>query len=93
MLVDIALKQAANSLIKSRIIVGQGSSKFKSMKAMSQKEQIAVMDEFRTGIFNTLIATSVCEEGIDVGDVDLIICFDVSSKNPTRLALYTYCIC
>lgn len=32
-----------------------------------------------------MIATCVAEEGIDVGEVDLIICFDTSSANPTRL--------
>ena len=42
------------------------------------------MADFRSGVYNTLIATCVAEEGIDVGEVDLIICFDVSSKNPTR---------
>lgn len=42
------------------------------------------MHDFRLGTCNTLIATCVAEEGIDVGEVDLIICFDVSTKNPTR---------
>ena len=27
----------------------------------------------------------VGEEGLDVGEVDLIICFDISHKSPTRL--------
>lgn len=43
------------------------------------------MKNFRTGVINTLIATCVAEEGIDVGEVDLIICFDINTKNPTRL--------
>lgn len=43
------------------------------------------MADFRKGIYNVLIATCVAEEGIDCGEVDLIVCFDVTSKNPTRL--------
>ena len=66
-------------LIKPRCLVGQGGS-----QAVSQKEQIAVMKDFREGNVNTLITTSVCEEGIDVGSVDLVVCFDINSKNPTR---------
>lgn len=43
------------------------------------------MAEFRKGTINVLIATCVAEEGIDVGEVDLIVCFDTSNTNPTRL--------
>lgn len=42
------------------------------------------MKDFKSGICNTLIATCVAEEGIDVGEVDLIVCFDVNNKNTTR---------
>lgn len=60
---------------------GQGYSHSRSI---TQKEQIAVMNDFRKGVCNTLIATCVAEEGIDVGEVDLIVCFDVSNRNPIR---------
>ena len=39
---------------------------------------------FRTGGYNTLVATCVGEEGLDIGEVDLIVLFDVS-KSPIRL--------
>lgn len=42
------------------------------------------MNDFRSGKVNVLIATCVGEEGIDVGEIDFIICFDISTKNPTR---------
>lgn len=42
------------------------------------------MNSFRAGTINTLIATCVAEEGIDVGEVDYIVCFDVNNKNPIR---------
>lgn len=62
---------------------GQGSAA--GQKGITQKQQIATMADFRKGVFNVLIATCVAEEGIDCGEVDLIVCFDVTSKNPTRL--------
>lgn len=40
---------------------------------------------FREGECNTLIATCIGEEGIDVGEVDLIVCFDISTKSPVRM--------
>lgn len=30
---------------------------------------------------NTLVATSVAEEGLDIGSVDLIVCFDVQQSS------------
>lgn len=42
------------------------------------------MRQFRDGGYNTLVSTCVGEEGLDIGDVDLIICFD-AHKSPIRL--------
>lgn len=42
------------------------------------------MRDFRAGGYNTLVSTCVGEEGLDIGDVDLIVCFD-ASKSPIRL--------
>lgn len=42
------------------------------------------MHRFRQGGFNTLVSTCVGEEGLDIGEVDLIVCFD-AQKNPIRL--------
>uniref|UniRef100_A0A1A9V2Q6 Fanconi anemia group M protein n=1 Tax=Glossina austeni TaxID=7395 RepID=A0A1A9V2Q6_GLOAU len=54
------------------------------LRSFTQKQQMQIMNDFRSGQSNILIATSIGEEGIDVGEVDLIICFDISSANPTR---------
>ena len=43
-----------------------------------------VMREFREGGYNTLVSTCIGEEGLDIGCVDLIICFD-AHKSPVRL--------
>ena len=42
------------------------------------------MKKFRDGGYNTLVSTCVGEEGLDIGEVDLIICYD-SQKSPIRL--------
>lgn len=62
--------------------LGQGGSG--SLRALTQKQQLQIMNDFRSGKSNILIATSIGEEGIDVGEVDLIVCFDISTSNPTR---------
>lgn len=43
------------------------------------------MQSFRKGECNTLISTCIGEEGLDVGEIDLIVCFDISNKSPVRL--------
>ena len=47
---------------------------------MDQQRQREVLAAFRSGRFNVLVATSVAEEGLDVGECDLCICFDAVSS-------------
>ncbi|KFP84592.1 Fanconi anemia group M protein, partial [Acanthisitta chloris] len=61
-----------------------GHSTGKSTKGFTQKEQLEVVKRFREGGYNTLVSTCVGEEGLDIGEVDLIICFD-AQKSPIRL--------
>lgn len=42
-----------------------------------------VLEKFKKDEINILVATSVAEEGLDIGEIDSIICYDVS-KDPTR---------
>ncbi len=42
------------------------------------------MKRFKEGEINTLIATCIGEEGLDIGEVDLIVCFD-SGHTPIRM--------
>ena len=53
-------------------------------KGMTQKDQQRVMKEFREGVWNVLICTCIGEEGLDIGEVDLIIAFDAVGS-PTRM--------
>ena len=82
-----------NSTIKASIFVGQASARSKknanndesskSGKGMAQKKQMEILQKFRSGEFNVLVATCIGEEGLDVGGVDLCICFD-SKASVTR---------
>lgn len=69
-------------LIRPHVFVGQASSK--GSEGMDQKKQQAIIREFKEGKYNTLVATSIGEEGLDIGEIDLIICYD-SSASPIRM--------
>ncbi|KAH8910774.1 P-loop containing nucleoside triphosphate hydrolase protein [Coniochaeta sp. PMI_546] len=69
-------------LISAAVFVGQADSK--RSEGMKQKQQIETIERFKTGGFNVLVATSIGEEGLDIGQVDLIVCYDASSS-PIRM--------
>lgn len=69
-------------MIKATIFVGQADSK--RSEGMKQKQQIETIEKFRSGEFNVLVATSIGEEGLDIGQVDLIVCYDASAS-PIRM--------
>lgn len=50
---------------------------------MTQNEQREVLQKFRDLSINTLVATCIGEEGLDIPEVDLVVCLDVSAS-PTR---------
>ncbi len=57
--------------VKPTRFVGQSSRN--GDKGMGQKEQAEVLDDFRKGEYNVLVATSVGEEGLDIPSTDLVI--------------------
>lgn len=69
-------------LIKATVFVGQADGK--RGEGMKQKQQIETIEKFKTGTYNVLVATSIGEEGLDIGQVDLIVCYD-SSASPIRM--------
>lgn len=50
----------------------------------TQKQQQSVLRDFKSGKFNILVATCIAEEGLDIGEVDLLVCYEGVSS-PTRL--------
>jgi ATP-dependent DNA helicase MPH1 len=69
-------------MIRPRVFVGQANSKRSA--GMNQKEQLDAISQFKDGKYNVLVATSIGEEGLDIGQVDLIICYDASGS-PIRM--------
>lgn len=69
-------------MIRARVFVGQADSK--RSEGMKQAQQIQTIEDFKVGKFNVLVATSIGEEGLDIGQVDLIVCYDASSS-PIRM--------
>ncbi|KAL2757129.1 hypothetical protein ACRALDRAFT_2052863 [Sodiomyces alcalophilus JCM 7366] len=69
-------------LISATVFVGQADSKRST--GMKQAEQIETVEKFKHGHYNVLVATSIGEEGLDIGQVDLIVCYDASSS-PIRM--------
>ncbi|MGC8674074.1 MAG: DEAD/DEAH box helicase family protein [Thermoprotei archaeon] len=54
--------------------LGQASRGYE--RGMTQKDQMKVLEDFRNGALNVLVATQVAEEGLDVENCDLVIFYD-----------------
>ncbi|KAG7371283.1 Hef nuclease [Nitzschia inconspicua] len=87
--------EAFKPMIRARYFVGQGKGPGGSKKnaskhadddrvsGMKQAEQQKAIRQFRENIYNVLVCTSIGEEGLDIGDVDLIVNYDVL-RSPIR---------
>jgi len=53
-----------------------GQSSRKNDKGLSRKKQAEIIERFRDGEFNVLVATSVAEEGLDIPSTDLVLFFE-----------------
>ena len=60
--------------IKPVRFVGQASKL--NDKGLTQKKQVEILDAFRSGAYNALIATSVAEEGLDIPSTDLVLFYE-----------------
>jgi ERCC4-related helicase len=69
-----ALRALQDVEIRSARFVGQASRE--GDKGLSQKEQGELLDRFRAGSINVLVATSVAEEGLDIPSTDLVIFYE-----------------
>ncbi|MFX0101649.1 MAG: helicase-related protein [Candidatus Hodarchaeota archaeon] len=65
----------SNGQVKISRFVGQGNRTSKD-KGMSRKRQTTILDKFRDGELNTLVATSVAEEGLDIAECDLVVFYE-----------------
>jgi len=71
------LRELGGEMIRASAFVGQATSKRSGAKGQTQKEQQEAVAKLKSGLTNVLVATCIAEEGLDVGEVDLIIHFDV----------------
>jgi ERCC4-related helicase len=71
-LVTEALKEV--QVVKPVRFVGQ-ASRYKDT-GLTQKQQVEILQKFRDGEYNTLVATSVAEEGLDIPATDLVVFFE-----------------
>ncbi len=55
--------------LKPVLFVGQ-------RKGFTQKKQLEVMEAFRKGLYNVLVASSVAEEGLDIPKVDVVVFYE-----------------
>eukprot|EP00934_Nitzschia_sp_Nitz4_P000231 Nitzschia sp. Nitz4//scaffold226_size53432//45759//49904//NITZ4_006708-RA/size53432-processed-gene-0.27-mRNA-1//1//CDS//3329542772//231//frame0 len=54
------------------------------LRGMKQAEQQDVIHRFRQDVFNVLVCTCIGEEGLDIGEVDLIVNYD-TLRSPIRM--------
>jgi ATP-dependent DNA helicase MPH1 len=69
-------------MIRASAFVGQADSR--RSEGMNQQKQQKTIEQFKNGVFNVIVATSIGEEGLDIGQVDLIVCYDASAS-PIRM--------
>ncbi|KAF9945881.1 Dicer-like protein 1 [Mortierella alpina] len=65
--------------IRPAVLTGHGSKGDISRHMMQLKEQRRILEGFRRGRFNLLVATDVAEEGLDIDRCRLVIRFDVKT--------------
>ena len=68
----------ANESLNIALFTGQDST-------FTQADQQEIADQFRQKEIRILVSTSVGEEGLDFGSVDLIICYDIASSSPIQM--------
>lgn len=70
-LVDMLNKVDGVSAVR---LVGQAS--YDKDRGLTQKKQAMILDDFRSGSFNVLVATQIGEEGLDIVECDHVIFYD-----------------
>ncbi|HLP79911.1 MAG TPA: DEAD/DEAH box helicase [Acidobacteriota bacterium] len=72
-LVSIVEQLNTHPKVNAKLFVGQAK---KQGTGMSQKEQLAMLADFKDGDFNVICMSSVGEEGLDIPSVDTVIFFE-----------------
>lgn len=59
-----------------RVVRFVGQAMKEEDRGLTQREQLAILEKFRSGEYNVLVATSVAEEGLDIPKVDLVVFYE-----------------
>ncbi len=71
---EVLAKELQKAGVKAVRFVGQANRA--EDRGMKQREQIEVLEKFRSGQINVLVATSVGEEGLDIPETDLVVFYE-----------------
>ncbi len=71
---DVLAKELQKIGVKAVRFVGQANRA--DDRGMKQREQIEILEQFRAGMINVLVATSVGEEGLDIPETDLVVFYE-----------------
>jgi ATP-dependent DNA helicase MPH1 len=69
-------------MVRAKVFVGQSSAK--GSEGMQQKIQLAAIQDFKSGVHNVLVATSVGEEGLDIGELRPSECYNEWAEQDER---------
>jgi len=72
---DMVVQKLSN-VPGAKVVKLVGQADRSGEKGLKQKEQVGVLQRFREGEFNVLVATSVGEEGLDVASTDLVLFYE-----------------
>ena len=71
---EVIAKELNEMGIKAVRFVGQANRE--DDKGLRQREQVEIVERFRDGEIDVLVATSVGEEGLDIPEVDLVVFYE-----------------
>lgn len=74
---EICQYLSKDAIISAEIFIGQSNG-------YTQNQQMKIINNFKSHKFNTLVATCIGEEGLDIGYVDLILSYDCTGS-PVRM--------
>ncbi|WVO18165.1 hypothetical protein L204_105868 [Cryptococcus depauperatus] len=70
-----------SGLLRAAKFVGQANGKEERDKGYNQKEQKQTINDFKSGKYNILVSTSIGEEGLDIGEVDFAVLYDMPRQS------------
>jgi Fanconi anemia group M protein len=72
---ELVVKELSK-LPKAQPVRFVGQASHGTDKGLRQKEQVALIEKFKGGEYNILVATSVAEEGLDIPATDLVVFYE-----------------